>query len=130
MSQQRATHDQFGHAYANPVTRPDVLGRIAEFNVVLAAYCNEKNINKALYTLVITPEVGKKFARIVRRESWNGGEPTNGSVHCFIDLSNGDILKAASFKVPAKGVRGNIFAEDFDIGIGRAVGEFGAAYLR
>jgi hypothetical protein len=111
-------------------TGPEVIARIGHFCNALEAYCNEKNINKAMFKLVITPEVGKKYARIVRRESWNGGDPTNGSVHCFIDLSNGDILKAASFKVPAKGVRGNIFKDDFDIGIGKAVGEYGAAYLR
>lgn len=130
MSQQRATHDQFGHAYATPVTRPDVLGRIAEFNVVLAAYCNQKNINANLHTIVIEVQVGQKYARIVRREKWGDNPVTGGSAHCFIDLSNGNILKAASFKVPAKQVRGNIFELDFDIGIGRAVGEFGAAYLR
>jgi hypothetical protein len=125
-----ATHDQFGNAYANPPTRPDVLGRVAEFCIALTAYCNHVNINKSMYQLIIAPEVGKKYARIVRRESWNGADPTNGSVHCFIDLANGDILKAASFKAPAKGVRGNIFKEDFDIGVGKAVGEFGTAYLR
>lgn len=130
MNQERATHDQFGNAYANPVTRPDVLGRIAEFNVVLAAYCNEKSTCKHLYKIVIEVQVGQKYARIVRRDQWPDQEPTGGSAHCFIDLSNGNILKADGWKKPAPQVRGNIFKVDFDIGVGKAVGEFGAAYLR
>lgn len=125
-----ATHDQFGHAYANPPTRPDVLGRVAEFLVVLTAYCNEVNINKHIHKIVIDVEVGRKFARIVRRDQWPDQEPSNGSAHCFIDLANGNILKADGWKRPAPQVRGNIFKEDFDIGVGKAVGEYGAAYLR
>ena len=31
-----------------------------------------------------------------------------GSIHAFIDISNGDIFKPASFKAPAKGARGNV----------------------
>ena len=31
------------------------------------------------------------------------------SVYCFVDKDTGNILKAASFKVPAKGARGNIY---------------------
>lgn len=45
---------------------------------------------------------GKKYVRIVRK----------GSAYCFIDKTNGDILKAASWKAPAKGARGNIYAAD------------------
>lgn len=42
------------------------------------------------------------------------------SVHSFIDRTNGDIVKAANFKAPdragkTKGVRGNVFAEDFGL---------------
>ena len=49
------------------------------------------------------------------------------SVHSFVDLNNGDILKG-SWKAPVKnGVRGNIFAED--IGADR-VNEHGPAYLK
>lgn len=131
----KATHDQFGNAYANPPTRPDVLGRVAEFCVVLAVYCNQKSINSDTYKIVIEPVIGKKYARIVRREQWinedkSVNEAIGGSAHCFIDLENGNVLKADGWKRPAPQVRGNIFAEDFDIGVGRAVGEFGAVYLK
>jgi hypothetical protein len=111
-------------------TREEVLARVEEFCKVVEKFCNDRNINSSLYKIVITAQVGQKNVKIVRRESWNGAEPTNGSVHCFIDIETGNILKAASWKVPAKGVRGSIFKDDFDVGIGKAVGEFGAAYLR
>jgi hypothetical protein len=48
---------------------------------------------------------GVKYARIVRTER---GLSAGRSVYCFIDLATGDILKPASWKGPAKGVRGNI----------------------
>jgi hypothetical protein len=45
-----------------------------------------------------------------------------------VDAATGNILKADGMKGPAKGVRGSIFAENFDLG--RAVTQYGAAYLR
>lgn len=50
-------------------------------------------------------EVGKKFARITRTSF------RSKSVHCFVEISSGDIYKAATYKAPAKGVRGNINSE-------------------
>jgi hypothetical protein len=47
-------------------------------------------------------------------------------VYCFVDLTNGDILKAATWKAPAKHARGNILAVDPM----SAVGIGGANYLR
>lgn len=49
-------------------------------------------------------------------------------VHTFIDFYNGDILKAASYKAPAKnGVRGNIWSDDLGESV---IDHFGAKYLR
>ena len=48
--------------------------------------------------------MGKRYAKLMVA---NGGQ-LNGSVFCFVDLSNGNILKAASWSTPAKGARGNI----------------------
>lgn len=55
-------------------------------------------------------EYGKKYAKVIK----------GGSVHTFIQLEDdanfkrGDILKAASWKVPAKNFkRGNILTGDF-----------------
>lgn len=38
------------------------------------------------------------------------------SVYCFVDMRNGDILKAASWKNPAKDARGSIWNADCDVG--------------
>lgn len=70
----------------------------------------------------ISSQLGKKYAKIVRR-----GDHQSGSVHCFVDMINGDVLKAASWKVPAKHARGNIFDEHHGL---RHMNEYGAAYLR
>lgn len=58
----------------------------------------------------ITLEYGKKYVRVVV-STWG-----SRSVYCFIDQSNGDILKAANWKTPVKGARGNIFNENCDVG--------------
>lgn len=60
-------------------------------------------------------DMGKRFAKII---IISGGQ---ASVHCFVEIENGDIHKAATFKAPQKnGVRGNltnitrpIFGRDF-----------------
>ena len=59
---------------------------------------------------------GRKFAKVV-----------NGTgVYCFVDRANGDILKAASLKGPAKRARGSIYATDPLAG----VGAYGTLYLK
>lgn len=48
-------------------------------------------------------EYGRKFAKVIHN-SW-GSE----SVHCFVEIANGNIHKAATFRAPQKnGVRGNL----------------------
>jgi hypothetical protein len=39
------------------------------------------------------------------------GDYRSQSVHAFVDKSNGDVYKSASFKSPAKGVRYNLLDE-------------------
>jgi hypothetical protein len=50
---------------------------------------------------------GPKYIRVVKRDGYHGGR----SVHCFVDRANGDVLKAAGWKAPAKHARGNILDE-------------------
>lgn len=69
----------------------------------------------------LSVEEGKRYVRIVRTDA-NG---SSRSVHCFVDKTNGDILKAASWKAPAKHARGNI-----EQGAGNAVTAYGGAYLK
>jgi hypothetical protein len=70
--------------------------------------------------------VGTKYCRIVKEDapdkSGVGCHPGQRSVWGFIDLSNGDILKAAGWKAPAKHARGNIFDADFSAGNWTAYG--------
>jgi len=54
--------------------------------------------------------MGKKNAKVLIETG------CQKSVYCFIDLSNGDILKAAGCNAPAKGKRGSIFNENCDVG--------------
>ena len=63
---------------------------------------------------------GRRYIRVARV-----GVQT--SVHCFVDRTNGDVLKAAGWKAPAKHTRGNIF--DNRNGLG-SMGEYGPAYLK
>lgn len=57
--------------------------------------------------------VGHKYARIVRiasyRQRWDNGTFEAQSAYCFVDVLTGDILKAGTWKAPAKnGIRGNV----------------------
>jgi len=67
---------------------------------------------------VASVSIGKRYAKIIKENS----------VHTFVDMTNGNILKAGSWKAPApNGVRGNIFSDD----LGRSViNEYGANYLK
>lgn len=71
--------------------------------------------------LVAVP--GKRYTKVVRARK-EGGE--HGSVYCFID-QNGDILKPASWRAPAKHARGNLFTLDGGL---NGVGAYGPNYLR
>jgi hypothetical protein len=72
---------------------------------------------------VLEIQEGKRYAKIVRKDPRHSG----GSVHCFVDKTNGDILKAASWKAPAKQARGNIFDEDFGAS---TMTQWGCKYLK
>jgi hypothetical protein len=59
-------------------------------------------------------EVGKRFIRLVTGDVSNvplkggGFALVNRHVHAFVEIETGDLLKAAGWKAPAKGARGNI----------------------
>lgn len=78
--------------------------------------------NVKFNTRITVDPKGKRYKRIVRSDD-------HGSrcVHCFVDTTNGDVLKAAGWKAPAKHARGNIFNADNGLG---CMGPYGAAYLR
>ena len=56
-----------------------------------------------------TLDEGRRYVRVVRNDT---GGSTSRCVWGFVDKTNGDILKAAGWKAPAKHARGNIFNEN------------------
>ena len=78
-----------------------------------------KQYKLSIPTLTVNKR-GKKFWRIVRVD---GG---SRSAWGFIDITTGDILKAASWASPAKHPRGNIFDKES----WKTVTPYGPAYLR
>jgi hypothetical protein len=97
--------------------KEEILALVARIDEKLVAYYAAK------YDYVEAPELnvhmGRRYAKVVRTGAGRGE-----SVYFFVDLENGDLLKAASYKVPAKGARA-LF--DADLGIS-AVGPHGAGY--
>ena len=81
------------------------------------ATANYPNIPKPTFEA----SFGTRYVRVFR--SSNCGH----SAHAFVDRTNGDVLKPATFRAPAKHARGNIF--DPQNGLG-SMGEYGPAYLR
>ena len=72
----------------------------------------------------VSADIGRKYARVVKNDQLNGSR----SVHTFVNMLNGDILKSGGWSAPQKnGVRGNIFADD--LGANR-VNEHGANYIK
>ena len=72
----------------------------------------------------VSADIGRKYARVVKNDQLNGGR----SVHTFVNLDNGDILKSGGWSAPQiNGVRGNIF--ETDLGADR-VNEHGANYIK
>ena len=69
----------------------------------------------------IIAEPGRKYIKLV--STGRCGD----SVYCFLDRS-GNIYKSASWRTPAKHIRGSVF--DANYSLGKALGPYGAAYLR
>ena len=89
---------------------------------VVDAYYRQSCPNLTPSKLTVDPG-GKRYVRIVT--TTDGGQGQR-SAYCFVDITNGNILKSATWKAPAKHARGSIFAVDN----GRsAIGPHGANYL-
>lgn len=103
--------------------------RLAQFVVgaqrIIDGYYNAAYPNStAVLPPSLTTEVGPRYVRVVKNEALNGSR----SVYCFIDRTNGNILKAGGWKAPAKnGVRGSIMSENH--GLDR-VNWHGCIYLK
>ena len=77
---------------------------------------------------IITTMPGRKFVRLVREAELYPG--SSRSAFGFIDMSNGDILKADGWKKPAKHARGNIRVGDVSNGWNGAIQNGFISYLR
>lgn len=102
----------------------DVEARIREFAVKLEDYLNADQPEYLLQKVTII--TGRKYAKIATGYAKSEGR----GVYCFIDTSNGDIYKAASWKAPAKGVRGSIFNDNCDVGDDKPCSRFGSGLYR
>lgn len=69
---------------------------------------------------ILSHTAGKRYTKITIKDSQE-------SVWAFIDNTNGDVLKPATFKVPAKHARGNIFDEHNGT---KTLSAYGPAYLK
>lgn len=84
--------------------------------------CQEM-INEAYKANSVIPklsvEPGSRFLKIVK------GDGSCRSAYGFIEIATGDVYKAASWKVPAKHVRGNVKNH-----ANTCAGPYGIVYLR
>lgn len=68
----------------------------------------------------IEVDICRKYVKVIEKSS-----DSRTRIFCFVNKENGDILKAATFKQPAKIARGNIYKDYKD-----AITPYGAKYLR
>jgi hypothetical protein len=85
-------------------TQTEILAFVETLNAKLAEYNTAQGFK---WQTIIEPIFGKKYAKLAKSEN-HGGNIVGRSAYCFINIETGDILKAASWAAPAKGVRGNI----------------------
>jgi hypothetical protein len=80
------------------------------------------------YGVKLFPIEGTRYIKVVAKDTYKGEvQEHSGSAWCFVDKSNGDVLKTAGWNKPAKGARGTIF--DADFGASGITG-YGAVYRR
>ena len=84
-------------------------------------YYGEQYPNLEPSTFAFKP--GRKYAKVMVTTQPGGAT----SVHCFVDRTNGDVLKPAGWNAPAKHARGNIFDDNNGLG---SMGPYGPAYLK
>lgn len=116
-----------GPRVRRPEDKPRRPGRMpggsGEFTLALEAWLTAVNKMRAEadFEPVEAMPGGKRYIRIAEMRD---GRPS--SAYAFIDTTNGDVLKPAGWKGPAKHARGNIYRREAGLGVSR----FGANYLR
>lgn len=89
-------------------------------NSVFDKYWNDMGFTHSKSSFEVVE--GKRYVKVVRNDV------SQKSVHLFVDKTNGNVLKAKSWKGPeTKNPRGNIFNEDNGLG---SLTPHGTVYLR
>ncbi len=81
---------------------------------------NHDHMKEQFSTLPLTKftmTMGTRYVKVMR----------DNSAHAFVDRENGDVLKPASWRAPAKHARGNIFDDKNGLG---SMNEYGPEYLK
>tara|TARA_Y100001938_G_C8088446_1_gene433536 strand:+ start:46 stop:450 length:405 start_codon:yes stop_codon:yes gene_type:complete len=73
---------------------------------------------------VLSIHKGRRYDKIVKADMHRPDSPSH-SVYAFVDKTNGNILKPATWKAPAKHPRGNIYEDDCM----QFMGAYGPAYM-
>jgi hypothetical protein len=93
----------------------------------MAVHWKLKNFTHNEAPKLLVESEGRKFIKLAIFRKNAADTFVCDSVYCFINKSNADVLKAATFKAPApNGVRGNLFDAD----ILNKVDTYGACYVR
>lgn len=92
---------------------------IAELNTRIKAYFakNYRGLEPAIFGY----EVGRKYVKITMTRTGR----SSTSVYLFMDAATGNLYKAATWKAPAQGIRGNVLDNPMSI-----CGPNGAGYAR
>jgi hypothetical protein len=93
--------------------KPDFNSALKGFLKAAQAKVDERFVGYPTQGAKLVTKEGPKYVKVISLDVWNGVPNTNGSVYCFVEKGTGNVLKAAGFNAPAKGVRSNIFAQDF-----------------
>lgn len=91
---------------------------LADAQALIDAYRSEKF--PTLPRAVLERDDGRRYVRVWR------AEPGQRYCYCFVDRTNGDVLKTATWRGPAKGARGNVLTYK---SVDECVTPHGARYL-
>ena len=79
-----------------------------------AGWSSRLEYKKGIETVDITIKTGRKFIKIIRDNSVWGFVVIDDGMHMGFPIVRGDVLKAASWRAPARHTRGNIFDDNQD----------------
>jgi hypothetical protein len=96
---------------------------VAGCQVICDVYHKASGFHAGQRKVITVDPNGRRYKRVVCTDANGSGR----SVHVFVDTTNGNVLKSASWATPAKHARGNIY--DANNGLA-CMGPYGAAYLR